>query len=260
MSSKKHPLLRKSKMCRFLNLKSFGVAFSLFFSLLMVIQLGYAQVRTVGVSEGDWFKYGFTLDWDYELNATAEDFIFADFLQGDWVTLTIQDVTATNVTGQFMIHFENGTEKLLTGSVDLVTGEGDLRNWLISADLTANDSLYATEINEKINETITQEYQWGFTETNHLVYSYSFTSEEDYSILCLDLYWDREMGILTEMSFEAEVLQNGTLMDGSASWMLTEYNLELVSEFTQQTFILLIVGVTLMISMFKIKGNYRLTP
>jgi len=247
-------------MCRFLNLKCFGVTFSLLFSVLIIIQLGYAQVRTVGVSEGDWFRYGFTLDWDYELNATAEDFIFADFLQGDWVTLTIQDVTGTNVTGQFTIHFENGTEKLLTGSVDLVTGEGDLRNWLISADLNANDSLYATEIDEKINETLTQVHPWGSTETNHLVYSYNFSIEDDYSILHLDLYWDREVGILTEMSFEAEILQNGTLMDGSASWMLTEYNLENIPEFTQQTFIFLIVSVTLMISIMKIKENYRAVP
>jgi hypothetical protein len=244
-------------MFRFLNMKSFYVAFSLLFSVLIIFQLGFAQVRTVGVSEGDWFKYGFTLDWDYELNATAEDFIFADFLQGDWVTLTIQDVTGTNVTGQFTIHFENGTEKLLTGSVDLATGEGDLRNWLISADLNANDSLYASEIDEKINETLIQVYPWGSTETNHLLYSYNFSSEEDYSILCLDLYWDREIGILTELSFEAEVLQNGTLMDGSASWMLTEYNLEYIPEFSQQTFIIIIVAVTLMISILKIKGNYR---
>jgi hypothetical protein len=244
-------------MFRFLNLKSFYVAFSLLFSVLIIFQLGFAQVRTVGVSEGDWFKYGFTLDWDYELNATAEDFIFADFLQGDWVTLTIQDVTGTNITGQFTIHIENGTEKLLTGSVDLATGEGDLRNWLISADLNANDSLYATEIDEKINETLTKIYSWGSTETNHLVYSYNFSSEEDYSLLCLDLYWDREIGILTEMSFEAEVLQNGTLMDGSASWILTEYNLEHIPEFTQQNFFLIIVAVTLTISILKIKGNYR---
>lgn len=243
-------------MCRILNLKSFYAAFSMFFSILMIVQLGYAQVRTVGVSEEDWFKYGFTLNWDYELNATTEDFLFADFLQGDWITLTIKDVTGTNVTGEFTIHFENGTEKSLTGSVDLVTGDGDLRNWLISADLNANDSLYATETDEKINETLTKVYPWGSTQTNHLVYSYNFSGENDYSTLSLDLYWDREMGILTELSFEAEVLQNGTLMDGSASWMLTEYNLEHIPEFTQQTFILIIVAVTLMISILKIKRKF----
>jgi hypothetical protein len=239
--------------------KSLLISFSVFLLAAMFVQTGFAQLRTAGVSEGDWFKYGFTFDWDYELNTTPEDFIFTDFLQGDWVTLTIQDVTGTNVTGQFTIHFENDTEKLLTGSVDLTTGEGDLRNWLISADLNANDSLYASEIDEIINETVIQTYPWGSTETNHLLYSFNFTEGEDYSFLCLDLYWDREMGILTEMSFEAEVQQNGTLMDGSASWMLTESNLENIPEFTQTAFILIIVSVPLLISLFKIKGNFRLT-
>ena len=103
----------------------------------MTVQLGFAQSRTAGVSVGDWFKYGLDLDWDYNLDESPEDFIFADFLEGDIITLTIQDVSGTNVTGQFTIHYENRSEKVLTGSVELVTGEGDLRNWLISANLVA---------------------------------------------------------------------------------------------------------------------------
>ena len=93
-----------------------------------------------------------------------------------------------NVIGQFTIHFENTTEKFLTGSVDLTTGEGDLRNWLISANLNANDPLYTTEIDEKINETDIQTYPMGPRETNHLVYSYNTSSGEDYSTLNLDVY------------------------------------------------------------------------
>jgi len=240
--------------------RSVFVSFSVLFLAILFVQSGFGQARIAGVSEGDWFKYGFTFDWDYELDTTPEDFIFTDFLQGDWVALAIQDVTGTNVTGQFTIHFENGTEKVLTGSVDLNTGEGDLRNWLISANLNANDPLYASEIDEIINETITQTYPWGSTETNHLVYSFNFTEGEDYSFLCLDLYWDRQIGVLTEMSFEAEVQQNGTLMDGSASWMLTESNLEHIPEFTQTAFILILVSLPLLISILKIKGNHELLP
>ena len=224
----------------------------------MSLQSGFAQVRTAGVSEGDWFKYGFTFDWDYELNATAEDFIFTDFLQSDWVILAIQDVTETNVTGQFTIHFENGTEKLLDGSVDLTTGEGDLRNWLISANLNANDSLYVSETDEMINETVNQTYLWDSTETNHLESSFDFIEGNDYSFLCLDFYWDRETGVLTELSFEAEVQQNGTLMNGSASWLLTESNLEYIPEFTQTALILMLVSMPVLISILKIKGNVKL--
>ena len=72
--------------------------------------------------------------------------------------------------------------------MDLTTGEGDLRNWLISANLNANDPLYTTEIDEKINETVIQTYPMGPRETNHLVYSYNTSSGEDYSTLNLDVY------------------------------------------------------------------------
>ena len=225
----------------------------------MFAQSGFAQVRTAGVSEGDWFKYGFSFQWDSELNMTSEDFPFADFLDGEWVTLTIQDVSGTNVTVQFTIHFENGKENLQNGSVDLITGEGDLRNWLISADLNANDSLYESEINERINETIIQTYHWGSRETNHLIYSYNFSEGEDYSNLSVDMFWDREMGILTELSFEAEVQLNGTSMDASAFWIITESNMEDVPEFTQPVFMLVMATSILLISIFKKKGKLRLT-
>ena len=226
----------------------------------MFFQLCSAQIRTAGVSEGDWFKYGLDLDWDYDLDESPEDFIFADFLEGDIITLTIQDVSGTNVTGQFTIQYENGTEKVLTGSVELVTGEGDLRNWLISSGLIANNPLYETEIDETINETITQTYPWGSRQTNQLLYSYNFSSGEDYSALSLVFNWDQEIGILTEMSIDAEVQQNGTLIDGSASLTLIEMNHGNIPEFSQSALILIIVIVTLIISTFKIKGNFKLTP
>ena len=219
----------------------------------MFFQLCSGQVRTAGVSEADWFKYGLDLDWNYELDVTPEDFIFADFLEGDWIKLTIQDVSETNVTGQFTIHYENGTENFLTGSVDLISGEGDLRNWLISGDLITNNPLYETEIDEIINETITQTYPWGSRPTNHLVYLFNTSSGKDYSTLNLDLYWDQEIGILTEMSFEAEMQQNGTLMVGSASLTLTEMIHENIPEFPQPAIILIIVIVPFLISILKIK-------
>lgn len=186
---------------------------------------------------------------------TFEDFPFADFLEGEFVTLTIEEVSGTNVTGQFTIHFDNGTEHIQNGSVDLVTGEGDLRNWLISADLSANDSLYTSEINEKINETLIQTYHWGSRETNHLEYSYQYSSGENYSDLSVDMFWDQEMGILTELSFEAEVQLNGTSMDASALWIITESNIEDIPEFTQSAFLVVIVTVTLLISIFKKKAK-----
>ena len=226
--------------------KLFLISFTLLLSSTMIVQLCIAQVRTVGVSEGEWFKYGLELDWNYDLEESPEDFIFTDFLEGDMLTLTIQDVSGTNVTGQFTIHYENGSEKILNGSVDLITGEGDLRNWLISANLIANNPLYETEIDETINQSITQVYPWGSRQTNLLLYSYNFSSGEDYSALNLGFYWDQEIGILTELSLEAEMEQNGTLIDGSVSLILTESNQQNIPEFPTIILVPLFIFVTLL--------------
>lgn len=227
---------------------------------ILTLQLCVAQVRTVGVSEGDWFKYGLDLDWDHDLEESPEDFVFSDFLEGDVITLNIQDVSGTNVTGQFIIHYENGSEKELTGSVDIFSGEGDLRNWMISSGLIANNPLYETEIDETINQTITQTYPWGSRQINQLLYSYNFSSGEDYSALSLVFSWDQEIGILTEMSVDAEVQQNGTLIEGSVALTIIEMSHGNIPEFSQSALILIGLIVTLTISMFKIKRNVKLTP
>ena len=244
-----------------LNLKkTFFISFSLVLLLTLLFQLGFAQVRTVGVSEGDWFKYSLSLNYDPELNMTSEDFPLEDFLVGEQITLTIQNVSGINVTGHFTVYFENGTEHSQIGSVDLISGEGDLRSWLISADLNAGDSLYVSEPDELINETILKTYLWGSRETNHLEYSFNVSSGEDYSNLSVDMFWDKEIGVVTELSFEADVLLNGTSMDASAEWIIAESSiLEDVPEFTQLAFILTIVTLTLLIFLIKYTGHRKLT-
>ena len=217
----------------------------------MIVQLSYAQTRAVGVAEGDWFKYGFTFDWNSELNMTSEEVPFSDFLMSEWVTLNIQDISGTNVTGCITIHFENGTDNTQDVSVDVDTGDGNLRNWLISAGLNANDLLYLSGSNERINETITQTYPWGSRETNHLVYSYNYSSEEDNSDIRVNMFWDKEIGVLTELSFEADALMNGTAMSASALWTIVDSNIETIPEFDTSALIIVTVSMTILILWFK---------
>ena len=221
---------------------------------MLLFQSTNAQVRTAGVSEGDWFKYNLSMDFDSLLNMTSEEFPFADFLIGETVTLTIQNVSGTNVTGVFIIEYENGTEYSQSGSVDLTTGEGDLRSWLIAADLNAGDPLYNSEPDEMINETSVQTYFWGARETNHLIYSYNFTSEEDYSYLSVDMFWDKETGVVTKLSFEADASVNGTIIDASAEWLITDSSIiEDVPEFTPFTLFLTVGIIIISISILKYK-------
>jgi hypothetical protein len=226
---------------------------------MLLFQSTNAQVRTAGVSEGDWFKYNLSIDFDSLLNMTSEEFPFADFLIGETVTLTIQNVSGTNVTGLFTIEYENGTEYSQSGSVDLTTGEGDLRSWLIAADLNAGDPLYTSEPDEMINETSVQTYFWGARETNHLIYSYNYTSEEDYSYLSVDMFWDKETGVVTKLSFEADASVNGTVIDASAEWLITDSSIvEDVPEFTYFTLFLTVGLLIISISILKYKKTSNL--
>jgi hypothetical protein len=223
----------------------------------MFVQSGFAQTRSVGVSEGDWFKYGFTFEFDTEMNLSFEDCPLADFIDGETVTFTIQQVSGTEVTGQFDIEYENGSETSKTASVDVDTGEGELRNWVISKDLGADDSLYSVETEETINETIPRTYNLNDRDTNHLMYAFYATLEEegDYSNLTVDMFWDQELGVLTELSFAAEVQLNGTYMEMSAACVITESNLEDIPEFTQTAFIATAAAVALLIVVIKKKGK-----
>jgi len=238
--------------------KSFFVLCSLLLSAAMFAQLAFAQARTTGVSEGDWFKYGFSFEWDSGLNMTFEDFAFSDFLEGEWAMLSVQGVSGTNVTGQFTIHFENGTETLMSGSVDVSSGAGNLAMWLISADLNADDFLYQSEFNEAmINETVIRDYHWGSRETNHIMYSYEYTSEELNSSIRADMYWDQEMGILTQLSFNAELQQEGNTTAASVSCVITESNIENIPEFTQPALMLMLVTLTTLCFMIKKKRKLQ---
>ncbi len=242
-------------------MKAISISLSLLTFFTLLFQLSYAQVRIAGVSEGDWFKYNISINLDSQLNTTSEDFPFSDFLNGEAVTLTIQNISGTNVTGLFTINYENGTEYSQTGSVDLISGEGDLRNWLIAANLNTGDSIYSAEPNELINETITQTYQWGPRETNHLIYSFNYISEEDYSNLRVDMFWDKEIGVVNKLSFEADAMLNGTSINASAELVITDSNvLEDVPEFTPVTFILTLSIMTFSISLLKYKGHLKLKP
>ena len=122
--------------------------------------------------------------------------------------------------------------------------------------MNANDPFYIIDIDEKINETVIQTYTMGPREINHLMYSFNTSSGEGYSALNLDMYWDKEIGILNEMSIQAQLQQNGTLMGGSVLLMLNESNIQQIPEFTQPTIIRIIIMITVLITILKTKEKH----
>jgi hypothetical protein len=196
--------------------------------------LVFAQSEVVGVSEGDWFSYGFSLDWySDDANMTLdEDEIFDYLMEGELVRFEVFGVSGSNVTGQFEINYENGTQKVIEGWVDVATGDGEFSNWVISSGLNANDYTYPSEFGEMINETIIHTTQLGSRETNHIEYSFGNNTSDNYYMFGVNMYWDKEIGILVEMSFESEMMMEGNLTSASGGWKLAESNTATIPEFS----------------------------
>ena len=90
------------------NKKIFFISVTNVLLFTLLIQISFSQVRIAGVSEGDWFKYNLSFDFDSIYNMTTEDFPFADFLIGENVTLELKKVH----TGLGLTDFERLIENL----------------------------------------------------------------------------------------------------------------------------------------------------
>lgn len=235
------------------------VSFSLFFVIVMFSGLVFAQSGVVGVSEGDWFSYEFNFDWysDEENMTMPEDIPIDYMLKGDFLRFDVSAVSGSNVTGQFEVNYQNGTEEIMVGWVDVATGEGKFSNWLISSDLEANDFTYPTEFGGMINETVMLSTPLGSRETNHIEYSFGTETEygDDYYMFGVSVYWDKEMGILVEMSFESEMMTNGNLTTASGGWKLADSNVATIPEFS--TFALVATFIVAAVTVFAIKKRMQ---
>ncbi|MCW4015639.1 MAG: hypothetical protein NWF06_04655 [Candidatus Bathyarchaeota archaeon] len=235
-------------------LKSLLVLFSLFCGVLMCSGLVFAQSGVVGVSEGDWFSYGFSFEWysdDANMTVPEED-VFDYLMEGELIMFEVSEVLGSNVTGQFEINYENGTQQIISGWVDVTTGEGEFGNWLISSGLDANDFTYQSDFGEAINETLMFSSQLGLRETNHIEYSFGNTTDDDYYyVFSVNMYWDKEVGVLVEMSFDGEMMADGNLTTAYGGWKLAESSIEHIPEFSAPVVVGSFVAAT--IAIFAIK-------
>ncbi|MDG6221983.1 MAG: hypothetical protein QCH99_01825 [Candidatus Bathyarchaeota archaeon] len=232
------------------------VLFSVFSVFLLCSGLVFAQTGTVGVNEGDWFTYGFSFDFyseDSEMEM-PEDVPFGYLAEGEVIRFDVLGVSGSNVSGQFSVNYENGTQEVITGWVDVATGEGEFANWLISSGLDAGDFVYPSMMDEMINETVMLETSAGMIETSHIEYSMGEPVGDTYYVFGVNIYWDRQTGVLVEMSFESEMMLLGNLTTASGGWKLTGSNITTIPEFFAPALITTFVATTVAVFVIK-KAN-----
>ncbi len=221
---------------------------SMFLVSVMLVTLVLAQPRVVGINVGDWFKYeeiGF--DW-YSNNpeATIPPYA-ADLNETEYVIITIQDISGTNVTLQLTTRFTNGTDDIESGYINIDTGDGNLTIWVISANLNVNDTLYTSGFYStwRLNETIMRTYPDEVRDTTHFNLTVKHESNETgyYMYASTNYYWDRSSGIMVEMTQNQTVQMGGNYTTLSIWFRITESGVWVVPEFDTWTSMLIPVTI-----------------
>jgi hypothetical protein len=196
------------------------------FLLLALVVTASAQTRTVGVSVGNKFRYSLTVSWSSnDPSATPPSYI-VDANNTEWVELNVTAISGTLITTQGTTHLKNNTEITAVGTKDVNTGSGNMTMFLISANLTAGDSVY-TSSSAIINETVPKWYSGVERDANHL----DMTSSSGTQISGSDLYWDKMTGSLVEWLLET-TNQTGTYTTTSSYAMqIISSNVWTVPEF-----------------------------
>ncbi len=171
----------------------------------------------VGVAVGQ------SADYTYAISGTVRDSngslttsmpFTVDYLE----TITIQEISGTNVTFEFERDLLNGTEETGTSWVDVSNGNGTGVFVVISANINTGGLLYPDWVNENgtsegapsVSETVLLKYGDVMMEVNHLNLSYTVDDQprsENYNY-----YWEKSTGLIVKWSISgSETAENGTV-------------------------------------------------
>ncbi len=203
----------------------------------VVAAVPYTPPRTVGVSVGNTFNHTVAFSWSStDPNATIPPY-FASLNDTEWISTSIIGVSGTSVTLQMTTHFKNGTDSTQVGITDITTGDGNVTNWVVAANLNPNDPLYTTgEYSAwKINETIVRTYPGGARNTNHLNMSTEINMTGIYQYSSINFYWDKSTGVMVEMSMEMVTQTNPSQTNMLATMKIVESNIWVIPEFPALT-------------------------
>jgi len=222
---------------------------------MMLVPTGFA---VVGVEEGDWVRYNvftgrYRTYWigpslaPREKNQTVYvppnlwnlSWSIPDYWpenNTEWMDMTVESVSGSNVTVESTTRLKNGTDLTKTLSGDVETGSGNLGFFLIPANLgeglevpwahTAVTGIGCAGIKLYINGTVSRIYAGAVREVNYV--KYNFTVSVPTTCVVLEAYWDKATGVLCEISMAVtfgpyHVLRD--FIDAWTSFSMTETNM-----------------------------------
>jgi len=238
-----------------IQMKKIALSTSLLMTLLVVILVQLTLIsalpeeRVVGVEAGNWVKYG-----NFSAIVSPDFPLTKDYNKTEWILITVQSVSGTNITYEAIEHLENGTEQTFLDWIDIENG---VNRWgmsytfpfFISTNLQPGDSIYEGVYvynfeGWRINETIFRTYLGVIGETNHVN-----VTNYDSAIFDFNLYWNKGSGVLAEF----DLLQFYSDEWLKLSFKVVDSNpISLVPEFpTWTSMLLILIGLTVAIAIYK---------
>jgi hypothetical protein len=194
------------------------IVLPLIFVLVVMLVSGVefaSAAGNVGVAVGQTADYTYAISRtvrDSDGNLTESTPFTVDYLE----TITVQEISGTNVTFEFHRDLLNGTTETGTSWVNVSDGDGTGVLVIIPANRLAGTLIYPDWANENgtsegafsINETVLLKYGDVMMEANHLNLSYTLDGQprsENY-------YWEKSTGLPAKWRISgSETAENGTV-------------------------------------------------
>jgi len=171
---------------------------------VLVVML-FAGVESASAEENVGVTVGQTAEYTYAFSGThrydnGSLISSMPFNVGYIETITIQEISGTNITVQCVRRQLDGTEETNQWWVDVNTGNGTAGGVVISADRNEGERVYpnwaggsqGSEGADIINETILMKYGDTSIEVNHVNLTYTVDDQPSY----WNYYWEKATGLV----------------------------------------------------------------
>jgi len=167
----------------------------------------------VGVTVGQSFDYTYALSGtERDVNGTLISSL--PFSVSYLETITVQQISGTNVTIEYVRELLNGTTDIGTSWVDLSTGDGTAFFVVIPSGLNNGNLLYPDWTNENgtsegapIIDTATLNIGDSTVQATHFGYTYTVNNQLCYE----DYYWEQSTGMLLKYTISGSEVVEGDI-------------------------------------------------
>jgi hypothetical protein len=185
-------------MVKFIKMASLLILLCVIMTSTLLINV---KATVSGVSQGNVFEYNMIAHWNSPTEATPAEILEVN--QTKTITITVTEVSSSNVSTKITTSYLNGTKATADGFCNIDTGEC-VGLPFIGANLNKNDLVDPSAPEPwSVNETVTRTYQNDTRETNYLKIEDNGSYEDVGEVTrTYEYYFDRSTGVLVEYTME----------------------------------------------------------